>query len=152
MPIAENRRSCPQAKRGNLEGSPVKGRLLPQHNEEDGLMYKAIDHAKALSEFLALPDWRSLTAHDAILEFSRFCQAYEDPEVLEDSCVIWQREDVRSAFRSCGVEPDENMVDEALKDCFNMLGWQGMSVGHGREHLHDVALEILDRGNSWKAT
>lgn len=108
-------------------------------------MYKAIDHSNALNEFLELSGWKGLSAKEAVVEFARFCEAYDDPEIIDGSFVIWQREDFKAAFRDCGIEPDDELVDEAVEDCFHLRGWRDMSIGYGNDHLHEIALDVLNR-------
>ena len=62
-----------------------------------------------------------------------------DPDILEDSVVRWNREDLAHALEEQGITPSEENIDELARCALNMKGWRDVVTSEGNEYLADVA-------------
>lgn len=77
--------------------------------------------------------------------YSDISRAYEriNPEIIEQSCVRWEREDFRAALIDQGLEATEDNVNALAVLSDYMEGWKDWAIENGNEDLTDYAEDFV---------
>lgn len=67
---------------------------------------------------------------------------HANPEIIEESAVVWSHEDVAAALRNAGAEPTSRNVGEVLYETRNMKWWKEGAIQDGNELLAGCAAAV----------
>ncbi len=148
-----------------IENNATVLREFPQpERESETLLYavketdpEALERGFTTQALVSTFDSQGEPSAPAIRFGYYFDEAYQyaDPEIVEDACISWTRDDCAMALQGHGVEPDEKTIDEMIDRIHSKDGWKDVAVLFGNRLLDDVAGEIANKrvaeGRSSKA-
>lgn len=128
------------------EAIDPKGNIVLRQFGKDALLYRPANHhtpfVVASGYDNEAGDWSSGSY------FSPLGQAYNaaNPEIIEDACVVWQREDIRQALEDAGIEPSDENITSVIFNPIIKSALRANAIENGWETIRCAIDDCLWRG------